>query len=402
MPGRIAERRSRAGERAADRVVRSAAQQVEAGGSGVDVRAGHPERVIVVPHRRRPLVVVVLEDRASRRPRLAEQPLSLAPEALVEGAGARESRRDVPGRRRQVPGLGVAVALLRGVPAVQVGDDRHRARVRGGIGAVRVRPRRTSRRVRPVQRLVDRKKMRQVVPVRVHELVDPLDAHRSPPARLDRERGVVEAAWVVDRAVAPDRRRLQTHALRQDVLPELPNGDLVVVDALHGRRRGGARHRRRDHERRHVLRDAGRRERPARHLCERLPRADAERQEQDRAARSAVLEQLSTRDPSHLYLLVTAGDAFNLGTGAACAVGDLTSRTPAHPRRRHSREHAVLPVGVGSLEQRGADAARATSGLFRYSVPHRPSPPIRFDHSSQQHVNAVMLMRHVCHTERRR
>ncbi len=253
----------------------------------------------MVPHRRRPLVVVVLEDRAPGCPRLPVQPLRLGPEPLVEGANASEARRDVTGRR-QIPGLRETVALLARVPPMQVRHDRYRPRVPGRIGAVRVRSVRTAGGIGPVQSLVDRQQMRQVVPVRVHEPVDPLDPHRLAPAGLDREGGVIEGAWVVGRAVAPDGRR-QAHGRGQDVLLELAYGDLVVVDALRPRRRkpGAARHRRRDHQRRHVLRDAARRKRPARDLCQRRPRAEAKRQKQRRPARDAVLEQAAPRHPDH-------------------------------------------------------------------------------------------------------
>jgi hypothetical protein len=38
-----------------------------------------------------------------------------------------------------------------------------------------------------MERCVDREKVRQVVPIRVHEVVDPLDPNRSVPIGLDRE-----------------------------------------------------------------------------------------------------------------------------------------------------------------------------------------------------------------------
>jgi hypothetical protein len=247
--------------------------------------------------------------------------------------------------------------------------------------------------------------MRQVVPVRVHELVDPLDAHRLAPARLDRERGVVEALRVVSRAIAPNRGRLQPHALRQDVLPELPNGDFVVVDALHGRRRGAARHRRRDHQRGHVLRDGPGRERPVGHLRERLPGAHAERKKQDRAARSAVPEKLSTRDPNHLGLLVATAEAPHLEAGAAW-VPSAASRPARRPTLAGGSPASTrsLPWALGSFEHRGADAApgRRIGAVPLYGAASAPSPRIGFDHSPQQHVNAVSLMRHVCHAEKRR
>jgi hypothetical protein len=54
-----------------------------------------------------------------------------------------------------------------------------------------------------------------------------------------------------------------------------------------------------------------------RYLCQRLPRADPERQEQNGAARSAVLEQLLTRELCHLGLLAAAARALHLEAGAA-------------------------------------------------------------------------------------
>ena len=93
--------------------------------------------------------------------------------------------------------------------------------------------------------------MRQEVPVRVHQLVDPLDPHRPVPACLDRERrGVVEEQPTValrrDRAVPPHRRRRQPSG--QNLLRELPHRDLVVVDRLSTRPRDRVRprHHRRD------------------------------------------------------------------------------------------------------------------------------------------------------------
>jgi hypothetical protein len=230
-----------------------------------------------------------------------------------------------------------------------------------------------------VQRLVDGKKMRQEVAICVHELVDPLDAHRSTPTGLDRERRIVEAGQVVGRAVAPDSRRLEPHALREDVLAELPDGDLVVVDSPHGWRRGGARHRRRDHEWRHVLWDDPGRERPAGHLRERSPGADSERQEQDGATRSAVLEKLSTRDPSHHGLLVATGDVLDLEASRA-RVRSATSR-PAprpNPRGRHPGEPASTrpcPWQYSHSSIEGPMRAAAASGLCHCAILHRPSPP---------------------------
>ena len=228
--GRVAGRWRRAREDAADCVARAPAQEVEAGGAGVDVRARHPDRVVVVPHGRRGLVVGVLKDGAARRPRLPVPRLGLRPERVVVRADGGVAGRDVV-RRGQKPGLGKAVALLARVAAMQVGDDRHRPHVRGRVNRFRVGAAGPAGRIRPMQRLVDRQQMPKVVAVRVDELIHPLDADRRRPLRLDRESRVVEACRVVDGAVAPDRRRLP-HAPGKDVLLELPHGDLVVVDRL--------------------------------------------------------------------------------------------------------------------------------------------------------------------------
>ena len=157
----------------------------------------------------------------------------------------------------EVPRLGVAVALLVAVAAVQVGDDRHWAAVWTVVGAVPVAPADPTGRVRPVERLVDQEQVRPEAAVRPHELVDPLDPHGLAPRRLDRERRIVERLRVVDRAVAPHFGRAETHRRREDLLPELANADSVVIDrpALLAAQLAAARHRRRDHQRGRVLWD---------------------------------------------------------------------------------------------------------------------------------------------------
>src|SRR5215208_7864813 len=93
---RVAERRRRTREGALHGVTGAAAQQVEPGRPGVDVGARHAESVVVVPQRPRALVVVVLEDRATGRPRLMKLPLSLGLELAVERASPGVPGRDVP------------------------------------------------------------------------------------------------------------------------------------------------------------------------------------------------------------------------------------------------------------------------------------------------------------------
>src|SRR5215207_8244375 len=163
-PGRIAERRRGTRQDSHDRVSGSAAKQVEAGWPGVDVRAGHAKRVVVVPERRGALVVVVLKDRAAGRPRLPECGLGLGPERFVQRSPPRVAGGDVA-RRGQVPGLRVAVVLLGAVPAVQVRHDRHRPRVGRLIAAMLVAAGGAPGRVGPVQGLVDGQQVRPEVAV---------------------------------------------------------------------------------------------------------------------------------------------------------------------------------------------------------------------------------------------
>ena len=89
----------------------AAAEQVEAGRPGVDVDPGHAQRVVVVPHGGGALVVLVLEHRRARRPPRCQRawnwpgtPRRSVPDPGIAGG-------DVGGVG-QVPGLGVAVALL--------------------------------------------------------------------------------------------------------------------------------------------------------------------------------------------------------------------------------------------------------------------------------------------------
>ena len=145
--------------------------------------------------------------------------------------------------------------------------------VSANVGRVS-RPACAPRRVRPMQRLVYGKQVRQVLAVRVLQVVDPLDADGSLPLRLDRERGSVVdqqrvPAPAFHRAVSPDRRTRE--ARREDLLRELLHRDLVVVGRLparHGDRRC-SRHHRGDQERRLVLGHRGWVEGAARDLGER-------------------------------------------------------------------------------------------------------------------------------------
>ena len=232
--------------------------------------------MVVVPDRRRTVLVRVLEDRRAGLPADAVGPSGLGREEAEPGAVPGVARGDVLGRR-QVPRLRVAVAVVgHAHRAVHVGDHRNGARVRAGClgeGRSGVAAGHAARRVGPVQRWIDREQMRQVVPVRVREVVDPLHADRPVHLRLDRERRrvVQEQAARARRlhgAVAPDRRRGQ--ACGQDLLRELRHRDLVVVDRLTSPNdRVCLRHHRRDQQRSDVLVDLPRVEGVARNLGER-------------------------------------------------------------------------------------------------------------------------------------
>jgi hypothetical protein len=217
-------------------------------------------------------VVRILESGEPGPPRDAVAVRSLPREEVVPSAFARVSRR-VVGRRRQVPGLGIPVAVIGHADGtVDMRDDRHRARVGAGSRVERgphVAAFRPARRVRPVQRLVDREQVRQILPVVVDEVVDPLDSDGPIHLRLDRQRRrMVEQqaalARRLYRAVPPDRGH--GVAPRQDLLLNLPHRDLVVVGRLAARHqdRPGPGHDRRDQQRRLVLRNAQRVERPTR------------------------------------------------------------------------------------------------------------------------------------------
>ena len=259
----------------------------------------------MVPDRRGAVGVGILEGREARPPVQAEGGLRLPGEEVVPGALRREAVWNVLGRR-QIPGLRIAVALITDTNGpVDVGHHRDRA----GIGAGRFTEGRASVAsiqsagwVRPVERRIDRKEMRKVVPVRIDQVVDPLDPDRPLPASLDGERrGVVDQQSTVaitrDRAVAPDRRR--RHAGRQDLLRELPHRDLVVVDRLAALRvdHPCPRHHGRDQHRAHELADVARIERG---IGDRDgaddPRTSGERhEEQAGPRRSGANEELTPR-----------------------------------------------------------------------------------------------------------
>ncbi len=216
----------------------------------------------MVPGGPGPTEVRVLERGGTRVPGRAIARRGLGLEEVVPRALRGEAVRDVVGDG-QIPRLGVAVALVADTDrAVRVRDQRHRTGVpagRLGEGRSSVTVVRATRRVRPVKRRVDREQVGPEVPGGVDQLVDPLDAHWSVVLRLDRQRGCVVdlepvAALRGDRAVAPHGRG-RPEARGQDLLGELPHGDLVVVHRLAARHGQGARprHHGRDQQGRRIL-----------------------------------------------------------------------------------------------------------------------------------------------------
>jgi hypothetical protein len=75
---------------------------------------------------------------------------------------------------------------------------------------------------------IHREEMREEVATGVDQAVDPLDPDRPVEVGLDGKGGIVERARVIHGPVAPHRCHRQ--AGRQDLLPELLDGDLVVID----------------------------------------------------------------------------------------------------------------------------------------------------------------------------
>lgn len=265
------------------------------------------------PEGRCPLVVGVLEGRGTRIPLQAVRIGELVPELVVERAHGGESRRNVV-RAWQVPRFRVAVALLGGMPTVQVRDDRYGAGVRTRRrceGRPRIPPGISARRVRPVQGGVDRQQVREETALAVDEIVHPGDPDRPVYAGLDGERRVVERAVVPERAVSPQGGGRQSG--RQYLLAELPDADDIRIDAV-PLRVPGLRHHRRDHQVGDVFRD-GRgvqggdwefpdRPGPRNHRglvreCHRLIRG---RKDQGRSTNGPGYEQASSRD--HLSRLL--------------------------------------------------------------------------------------------------
>jgi hypothetical protein len=145
-------------------VVGAPAQEEEAGRTGIDVQARHPQGVVVEPQGAGCLVVAVVGTGRAGRPRAAVPVLVRRGHPLVRRPDPGVLGRDGVGVREE-PALRVAVALLVGVTTMQVHDDRHRPPVRAGRVrelVVPVAPLLATAGVRPVQRRVHRQEVGQV------------------------------------------------------------------------------------------------------------------------------------------------------------------------------------------------------------------------------------------------
>ena len=227
-------------------VVGAALHDEQPGEPGVHVQPREPQRVVVVPEQRGPLVVVVVEHgRAGHGARAVELVEARAPPGVA--------RRDVE-RVGKHPRLGVPVAVGRGVGTVDVGDERDRSTV----GARRRRERRAGvgrpRRVGPVQAGIHREEVGDEPAGRVHELVAPAHPDRDIGRGHDGGGRRGERHGVVGRPVGPDRSAGQPgweHLLRDGTRP-----DVVQVDP--GDRDGPTGHHRWLHQVGHVLGDGPR------------------------------------------------------------------------------------------------------------------------------------------------
>jgi hypothetical protein len=166
------------------------------------------------------------------------------------------------------------------VGAVDVGHEGDGSFIGIRVVAGTIRSRRSiaaiHRRIRPVQGLIDRQQVGQTVAVWGNQIIDPPDADRDVGGRLHGVGRVVELGARIRRdrrhrirrrPVAPHGRRRKRigptvdrvpDPARKDLLLELPDRDVVAVN------RSVVVHHRRDDQRRYVLRDRGRVQRPAR------------------------------------------------------------------------------------------------------------------------------------------
>ena len=117
------QRNLKSGQLAPDLIARPVAQQVQSNRTSIDVLVHQAQGVVVIPQGRGSLIVGVLERGCAGFPVRSGTGSSDSLEVIVKGAFGEISGGDVPGRG-QVPGLRVTVALVAGVSAMKMGDNR--------------------------------------------------------------------------------------------------------------------------------------------------------------------------------------------------------------------------------------------------------------------------------------
>src|SRR5438045_2968372 len=93
--------------------------------------------MIVVPERRRALIVLISKRRGSGLPIDVPGGYGLRPEIVVPRAHRRKARGNIL-RGWKKPGFGIAVAFFGAVMSMQVRDERHRTAVGRRVEAVHV------------------------------------------------------------------------------------------------------------------------------------------------------------------------------------------------------------------------------------------------------------------------
>ena len=231
-----------------------------------------------------------------------------------------------------------------------------------------------------------------MVPARVDEFVDPLHPHRTIPLGLDRERwGIVDHRVVRalgrDGPIAPhDRRR---KAGGQDLLGELPHGDLVDVDRLAAARlhRARPRHHRGNQQRRLELRNVARQQRATGDLRQCHARAARPHRVQHepgsrrpgRRDERAPTDRLSDDRPLQPLCLVHDATPHPVSVGAPSRLSPSPGRPPHCPR-------SSPPYGTSVPSERGTRAeavvrAQCTNSSRSLPTWRMPSRTARRDES---------------------
>ena len=293
------------------------------------------------------LLIVVVRHCRARLPRHAVSRLEQAPEGVVPGPDGRIPGRNVRGVREE-PRFRVAVALLRDMRTVHVRDPGHRPGVRQLTGAVHVASGHTSRRISPVQRLIDGQEMWQVMSSAVDEIVTPLDTHRPVRDGLEGERRREEAIPVVDHSESPKTVVWGAQEAECAAASDLPRCDRSRT--RHPTRRG---HRWRDHERGDEFRNLPGRQKAGPIPAGRRPeKAGSGHQIQPGARRRAAAQELS--GDSSWEALRDGERIARSGTARGC---DWTALIPA-ARDRVTLLASLSLIMPGALRARCARLAK--------------------------------------------